>query len=127
MKIEKKELQGKKVKIIWLDLDDYKKCGIYPPDILIDRIVEFCETKKEKVFNGRRLVSVVLLRHIIIYFLRKYTQLSLTDIGRLVSPAQRGKHQNFHSNVLCSIKKIENWCLTDQQLRNRIEMIDEML
>ena len=128
MKIEKQLRNNRKVKIIWLDLDDYKRCGMYPPEILRDRVLEVLGTTRKRVFNGRRHVSVILTKFIIIYFLRKYCiNMSLADIGRFTANPGSENLKQIHCNAFNALRKIEAWIETDEALRDRVEMIDKML
>lgn len=66
-----------------------------------------------------RKTSVVIPRQIAMYFCRKNTTLSSPEIGLFFN--------KDHATVLYSLKCIENYILTDKNIRESIKDLDELI
>ena len=58
-------------------------------------------------------------RHLFAYFARKFTSLSLKDIGR-----QIGKH---HSTVIHSFHVVDGWIAWDKEYKKKVERLRERI
>ena len=67
-----------------------------------------------------RLKSITLARHVAMYLMKKYTDLSLVDIGFFFK-------RKDHSTVIHAIEKIENFRSLDSKFSNDIEKIEHEL
>ena len=130
-----RELEGALVRIIAYSLIENKKINIdLAKNILKDMVKEIGRKvtpqsiieKTAKYFNvsvgdlkkTRRSKSLILPRHIIMYLIRKFTDLSLPEIGGIMG----AKH---HTTVLYAIKKLKNKLNQDNQLKNTIDTITQ--
>lgn len=73
----------------------------------------------DEVLIDSREGPVVFARHCIFYFLRKYTPLSLSDIGVLF--------RRNHSTVLHGVNAIRDGLRYDRSLRPRIEALESVI
>ena len=62
----------------------------------------------------KRKKQIVECRHAVCYLIRTYTQLSLTDIARVLGRTE-------HTTVINAITNVRNWIETDEWYRNMIE------
>lgn len=70
-------------------------------------------------FNKLRDKDIVKARHLIIYFLNEYTNMSTTQIASIFD--------KDHSTVTHSIKTVNNWLETDKSFSLLVESIRKML
>lgn len=52
-------------------------------DYIIDTICKHCEVTRDELRMANRKSKYIKARHLAFYFIRKYTDLSLSDTGRL--------------------------------------------
>lgn len=107
--------------------EDALKDVIYPdqirevtPQLIIDVVSEHFNVSKEDITSKKRNSEYVLPRQIIMYLCRSMTDVSLQNIGKLLS-------KKDHTTVLHGINKIENKMATDEELRNKIEIIKKKI
>jgi chromosomal replication initiator protein len=90
------------------------------PETIIESVAKYYNLDKGVILSSTRTRNVSLARHISMYLIRKYINLSLNEIGSLFN----GKN---HSVVLLSIKKIENSIEKDEKIKNDIQAIEGIL
>ena len=107
--------------------EDALKDVIYPdqirevtPQLIIDVVSEHFNVSKEDITSKKRNSEYVLPRQIIMYLCRSMTDVSLQNIGKLLS-------KKDHTTVLHGINKIETKMATDEELRNKIEIIKKKI
>jgi len=87
---------------------------------IIKVVCDYFKVNETQIKGRKRDASIVLPRHIAIYLIKKYTNLSLKDIAR-----QIGKKD--HSTIIHSINKIERLIKIDQNLSTDVMNIISLL
>jgi len=90
------------------------------PETIIESVARYYNLNKTILLSKTRTKNVANARHIAMYLIRKYINLSLSEIGSLFG----GKN---HSVVLLSIKKIENSLDNDEKLKEDLQSIEAMI
>lgn len=86
----------------------------------ISRIVcEFYKVDEQGVINGNRSKQFVYYRQIVMYFAKKKTSFSLSEIGSFY-----GKD---HSTVHAAAKKVENYIQTEKKYKEGILRINRKI
>lgn len=103
--------------------EDALKDVIYPdqirevtPSLIIDVVSEHFNVSKENITSKKRNSEYVLPRQIIMYLCRVLTDTSLQTIASLLS-------KKDHTTVIHGVEKIEEKIKTDEDLRNKIDII----
>jgi chromosomal replication initiator protein len=91
------------------------KTFIAPQDI-INSVCRAYQITSEQICSSKRTQEIVFPRQIAAYFLRRISQASLNQIGKLLG----GKD---HSTILHGLEKIEKRLTGDQILKNQLESI----
>lgn len=86
-------------------------------DIIIDYVCEQYKIKKESLFLDRRFREIVVPRQIVFYLLKKYTFITLNEIGRMF----RGKD---HTTIMYGIRKVEDYKSCDEKFRAILSAIE---
>ena len=90
--------------------------GSQPVSITIDRILETAAKKysitPEDIRGTKRTKEIAYARHIAIYLLRKMTDMSLPQIGKLL--------KRDHSTIISSLKNVEKEMATNKQMAEDI-------
>lgn len=85
-----------------------------------DTVSEFFDIKKELIQSTSRKREIVQARQVTMYFIKKHTELSLSQIG-----AQVGKRN--HATVLHACNTVKNFYEVDKAFRSDIEEIEKLL
>ena len=107
--------------------EDALKDIIYPdkpkeitPSLIINVVAEHFGVKADDISSTKRNAEFVMPRQIVMFLCRDLTDHSLTNIGKLL-----GKKD--HTTVIHGIKKIEDELKTNEELRNKIEIIKKKI
>ncbi|MDE6220847.1 MAG: chromosomal replication initiator protein DnaA [Lachnospiraceae bacterium] len=107
--------------------EDALKDVIYPdqrrevsPSLIIDVVAEHFNISKEDITSKKRNSEYVIPRQIIMYLCRSMTESTFQMIA-----AYLGKKD--HTTVIHGVEKIEEKIRTDEDLKNKIEMIKKKL
>ena len=90
------------------------------PQLIIDVVSEHFNVSKDDITSKKRNSEYVLPRQIIMYLTKEMTDLSLQNIGTLLS-------KKDHTTILHGINKIKSKMATDDDLRNKIETIKKKI
>ncbi len=95
--------------------------GEEPVSVTIDKIFAAVwrkyDIKKEDLTGARRSRDIAQVRHVTIYLIRKITEMSYPNIGKIFN--------RDHTTILASYQMIEKKLLTDNALRLDIEDIEK--
>ncbi len=107
--------------------EDALKDIIYPdqirevtPTLIIDIVSEHFNVTKEDITSKKRNSEYVLPRQIIMYLCRTMTGTPLQTIASLLS-------KKDHTTVIHGVEKIEEKIKTDEDLKNKIEIIKKKI
>ena len=107
--------------------EDALKDVIYPdqtrevtPQLIIDVVSEHFNVSKDDITSKKRNSEYVMPRQIIMYLCKEMTDLSLQNIGKLLS-------KKDHTTVLHGIGKIKDKMTTDEELSKRIEILKKKI
>lgn len=84
-------------------------------DNIIDIVSEYYGISSSDVYSLNRSRNIAYPRQICMYLGRKYTGLSLSDIGKLMG-------NRDHSTILHGFNKVEREAATDQSVKNIIDL-----
>ncbi|MDR2834836.1 MAG: chromosomal replication initiator protein DnaA [Bacteroidales bacterium] len=87
-------------------------------DYIFNYVANYLIISPEAIKGNSRKKEVVTARHIIMYFAKKYTKLSLQEIGFLIG-------NKDHATVIHAQKKITDHMETDKQFKKDIETIEK--
>ena len=90
------------------------------PSLIINIVAEHFGVKAEDISSTKRNSEFVVPRQIVMYLCRDLTDHSLNNIGKLL-----GKKD--HTTVIHGIKKVEDELKTNEELRNKIEIIKKKI
>lgn len=103
--------------------EDALKDVIYPdqirevtPQLIIDVVSDHFNVSKEDITSKKRNSEYVLPRQIIMYLCRHMTDTPLQTIAKLLS-------KKDHTTIIHGVDKIEEKMKTDEDLKNKIEII----
>lgn len=102
------------------DMIDPSKTNEITPNSIIQVVCEQFGVREEDIISKKRDAEIVVPRHIIMYLLRKYTEIPLGNIAVLLN-------RNDHSTVLHACKKMEEDLKTNKELQNKVEIIEKKL
>ena len=101
--------------------------GIYPnqpkeitPALIIEVVSEHFGVSAEDITSKKRNSEYVLPRQIVMYLCREMTETSLVNIGKIL-----GKKD--HTTVLHGIKRVTEELTTNDELRNKVEIIKKKM
>ena len=107
--------------------EDALKDVIYPdqvrevtPQLIIDVVCEHFNVSKDDITSKKRNSEYVMPRQIIMYLCKEMTELSLQNIGTILS-------KKDHTTVIHGIKQINSKMTTDEDLRNKIDIIKKKI
>ncbi len=83
------------------DMFRFRSSFAMTPDMIIEEVAKYYHITAQDIKGQKRLKNMALARQISMYLIRKYTNLSLKDIGEQYEDRD-------HSTVLSSIRKVEN-------------------
>lgn len=89
-------------------------------DAILQTVANFYNIKISDLKGQRRLKQLVRPRHVAMYLVRRYTELSFPDIGRLFG-------NRDHATVQHACKKIKAELGRDADLRNAIQTLERSL
>lgn len=90
------------------------------PSLIIDIVAEHFGVSPDDITSKKRNSEFVLPRQIVMYLCRTLTATSLTNVGKLL-----GKKD--HTTVLHGVNKITDELKTNEELKNKIEIIKKKL
>lgn len=90
------------------------------PSLIIDIVAEHFGVNPDDITSKKRNSEFVLPRQIVMYLCRTLTATSLTNVGKLL-----GKKD--HTTVLHGVNKITDELKTNEELKNKIEIIKKKL
>jgi chromosomal replication initiator protein len=107
--------------------EDALKDVIYPdqvrevtPSLIIDVVSEHFNVSKDDITSKKRNSEYVLPRQIIMYLCRTMTDTSLQTVASLLS-------KKDHTTIIHGVEKIADKVQTDEELRNKIEIIKKKI
>jgi chromosomal replication initiator protein len=107
--------------------EDALKDVIYPdqkreitPSLIIDVVCEHFNVSKSDITSKKRNSEYVLPRQVIMYLIRTMTDTSLQTVADLLS-------KKDHTTIIHGVDKIAEKVQTDEDLRNKIEIIKKKL
>ena len=116
-----------KVDITLSYAEEALKDVIYPdkpkeitPNLIIEVVSEHFGVNKEDITSKKRNSEFVLPRQVVMYLCRELTDTSLTNIGKLL-----GKKD--HTTIIHGVNKITEEINTNEELRNKIEIIKKKI
>ncbi len=97
--------------------------GAEPVTVTVDKIFKAVEKKygikREEIVSGKRTKEIAIARHITVYIIRSVTDMSLPNIGKIIS--------RDHSTVLSSLDTVEKRMASDPVFRAEMEeMVKEI-
>ncbi len=90
------------------------------PSLIISIVAEHFGIRAEDISSTKRNSEFVIPRQITMYLCREMTDYSLSNIGKIL-----GKKD--HTTVLHGIKKVEEEMKTNEELRNKIDIIKKKI
>jgi chromosomal replication initiator protein len=91
--------------------------SVKPAQTVIDIVCQNFNMLEGEVLSKGKLRQMVMPRQIIHWFLKKYTKMSLAEIGYAAG-------MKDHATVLHSIRTVQNLCDTNKKYRQKIVSID---
>ena len=89
-------------------------------DEILQVVCDYFGFEVKAIVGKRRMQSISLCRFVCIWMLRKYTRMSLKEIGEKLGGRD-------HTTVIYSIRALEGWMEGDAILKNRVNDIEKML
>ncbi len=86
------------------------------PTLIIEVVAEHFGVKAEDITSKRRNSEFVLPRQVVMYLCRELTDTSLNNIGKILD-------KKDHTTIMHGIKKIESEIKTNEELKNKIDII----
>lgn len=102
------------------DVIDPNVPKVITPQFIIDVVAEQFNVSPEDITSKKRNSEFVLPRQIVMYLCRTMTETPLTMIGKIL-----GKKD--HTTVMHGIKKITEGVATNEELKNKVEMIKKKI
>ena len=90
------------------------------PSLIINVVAEHFGVKPEDITSKKRNTEFVQPRQVVMYLCRELTSTSQVNIGKIL-----GKKD--HTTVIHGVKKIESEIETNEELRNKIDIIIKKL
>ena len=90
------------------------------PNLIIEMVAEHFSVSSEDITSKKRNSEYVLPRQVVMYLCRNMLDISLSNIGKIL-----GKKD--HTTIIHGIKKIEDDILSNDDLKNKIEIIKKKL
>lgn len=90
------------------------------PELIMDLVSEHYGITTQEIISSNKSRNIAFPRQICMYLCRKYTELSLADIGNIL-----GKRD--HTTILHGVDKVENTLKEDQSLKNTIDLLVKKL
>ena len=90
------------------------------PALIIDVVAEHFGVKPEDITSKKRNSEFVLPRQVVMYLCRSMLEISLSNVGKIL-----GKKD--HTTIIHGIKKIEEDITTNEELKNKIEIIKKKI
>ena len=90
------------------------------PNLIIEMVAEHFSVTADDITSKKRNSEFVLPRQVVMYLCRNMLDISLTNIGKIL-----GKKD--HTTIIHGIKKIEEDILTNEELKNKIDIIRKKL
>ena len=90
------------------------------PNLIIEMVAEHFSVTSDDITSKKRNSEFVLPRQVVMYLCRNMLDISLTNIGKIL-----GKKD--HTTIIHGIKKIEEDIVTNEELKNKIDIIRKKL
>lgn len=85
-------------------------------NFIIEKVSEHCKVTMAAMCSPSRINTIVKARHLVFYFVRKYTNISLAETGRLL--------YRDHATALHGYNSITNQIQSYWQFRKEIEPLE---
>lgn len=86
---------------------------------IVNAVATFYEVDAKKLLWKTRTREIVTPRHVAMYFVRKYTSLTLDQIGRLF--------KRDHTVAIYALRSVKDLCDTDPIYRQKIQHLTNIL
>lgn len=86
--------------------------------LIVNAVINHYKLIDDEIFKVTRKREIVFSRQVAMYFLKKYTVLSLAEIGKIFN----GKD---HATVLYSAKTVENLMQSDKNIKQDIKLLKD--
>lgn len=90
------------------------------PHRIYDIVCDFYGMDKKAVLSKNRRKNLAMCRHITAYFLRRYTNMNLKEVGAFLG-------NRDHTTILNSVKQMKGWMQTDESLSRDIDAIRSLI
>jgi chromosomal replication initiation ATPase DnaA len=111
---------------IWIEGTRYKLIPIIEDKLHVDQVMnivlEHSEYTMDQIKGSSRKGKLPEERHLMRFMLRKFTSLTLEEIGEQTSYATAD-----HTTVIHSFKQISDWYDTDDAIRKRVDTIEKKI
>mgnify|MGYP000026362171 FL=1 len=94
--------------------------GLKSEDYILDIVCRHFDVTKIEITSASRKRNFVLPRHVVCHFIKKYTLMSLKDIGWFMGGRD-------HSTIIHSITAIDNLINTDKAFAIEYKLIEDKL
>ena len=111
-----KELAAEALK----DMISPDKPKMITPTIIIQVVAEHYGVKAEDITSKKRNAEFVLPRQVVMYLCRELTEVSLTNIAKILD-------KKDHTTIMHGIKKVAADLETNEDLRNKVDIIKKKI
>lgn len=101
--------------------DEYRKqCApVITPERIITMVCDHFNLNPEHIKTKRRVKEHVHARHVIFYFLRKHTKMTLKTAGELFN--------RDHTTVIHGLENLSDIMDTEPLVRSEVELLESMI
>lgn len=90
------------------------------PAAIINAVCDVLDVKRHLLSRRTRKRYIVEARQIAMYLVKKHTKKNLTEIGKMFGGRD-------HTTAIHSIDKVEDRCFSDEQYKQRLLQIENLL
>jgi chromosomal replication initiation ATPase DnaA len=91
----------------------------YEAQNIINIVADYYRVEARKLSWRTRVTEILTPRQVAMFFIRKYTTLTVLNIGILF--------KRHHTSVLNSLTQVDNLMATDEQYRERVQHLTNIL
>ena len=119
------QLRNTKVYISYMGFPGMKGKHYFPtpphnkPEFIEKLVCDYYGKNTCEIRTNSRHASVVKCRQIIMYLMRKYTNMSVVELGKMFN--------RHHSIVIHSVDKVKNYILYNEPFRTEMEHFENIL
>jgi len=95
-----------------------KSLSFFSEERILTAVMRYFDIDKNYLLQKSKSVEVCSKRQIVMYFLEKHTNYSLSRIAKMFN-------QFDHISVICARKSVNNMMDTDERAKNMIKEIEE--